>query len=184
MNKLHHVVVIAALSCLACGASAQSMKPGLWEINNKMSSASGEIEKAMAEAQKQMANMPPEQRKMMADMMAKQGVSMGAGGASTAVKICLTKEVIERNEFTQQTGDCKQTVSPRVGNTMKFSFACANPKSSGEGQVTFNGSESYSSQMDMTTNAHGKPEKMRMESTAKFLSSDCGNIKPISVPKK
>lgn len=142
MKMLRYAVMAVGLACGVSGAFAQSTKPGLWEISNKMSSSSGEIEKAMAEAQKQMANMPAEQRKMMMDMMAKQGVSMGAGGASTAVKVCLTKEMVDRNDFTQQSGDCKQTVSPRVGNTMKFSFACTNPQSSGEGQVTFNGSES------------------------------------------
>ena len=186
MKKLQYVLITAALTGAALGAAAQSMKPGLWEINNKMSSSSGEMEKAMAEAQKQMASMPPEQKKMMAEMMAKQGVSMGSGGASTSIKICMTKEMAERNEFAthQQQGDCKHTTSPRTGNTMKFSFVCTKPPSSGEGQVTFNGSDAYAMKMDMTSSAHGKPEKMSMDATGKFLSADCGNIKPIALPKK
>lgn len=183
MKKLHLVWITGALTCAALGAAAQSMKPGLWEISNKMSSGSGEMEKAMAEAQKQMASMPPEQRKMMADMMAKQGISMGSGGAPAAMKMCISKEMAERNEVAaHQQGDCTHTTSPRTGNTMKFSFVCTKPPSSGEGQVTFTGSDAYSMKMDMTSTAKGKPEKMSMDATGKFLSADCGNIKPMSLP--
>ncbi|MBK7050947.1 MAG: DUF3617 domain-containing protein [Rhodoferax sp.] len=187
MKKLQYVLITAVLTGVSLGASAQSMKPGLWEINNKMSTGSGEMEKAMAEAQKQMASMPPEQRKMMADMMAKQGVSMGMNAdGGTTVKICMTKEMVDRNEFAthQQQGDCKHTTSPRMGNTLKYSFVCTKPPSSGEGQVTFNGSDAYAMKMDMTSTVQGKPEKMSINATGKFLSADCGNIKPISIPKK
>jgi hypothetical protein len=185
MKTLHRVFISCALTCAALGAGAQSMKPGLWEINSKMGSGSGEMEKAMAEAQKQMASMPPEQRRMMADMMAKQGVSVGAGGGSTAIKICVSKEMAERNEVAaHQQGDCKHTPSPRTGNTMKFSFTCSKPPSSGEGQVTFSGSDAYSMKMEMTSSARGKPEKISMDATGIFISADCGTIKPIALPKK
>ncbi|AYQ27426.1 MULTISPECIES: DUF3617 domain-containing protein [unclassified Polaromonas] len=165
---------------LATGASAQTTKPGLWEITNKMQSSSGEMEKAMATMEKQLASMPPEQRKQMQDMMAKQGMSMGssAGGAMN-VKMCITKEMAERNELPQQQqGDCKTTQSPRSGNTMKFSYVCTQPPSSGEGVMTFNGDTAYTMKMNTTTNVKGKAEKMTMDASGKWLSADCGNIKP------
>jgi hypothetical protein len=38
-----------------------------------------------------------------------------------SMKMCITKEMAERNELPQQQqGDCKTTQSPRSGNTMKF----------------------------------------------------------------
>ncbi len=165
-------------------ALAQTLKPGLWEISNKMQSSSGEMEKAMADMQKQMAAMPPEQRKMMQDMMAKQGMAMspGAGGAM-AVKMCMTREMVERNELPSQQGDCKTTTSPRAGNTMKLSFVCTQPPSSGEGQVTFVNPEAYTSKMTLKSTVQGKPETMTMDGSGKWLSADCGNIKPIA-PKK
>ena len=184
MNKLHHLLLAATLIASACGVAAQTMKPGLWEINNKMSSSSGEMEKSMAEAQKQLAGMPPEQRKMMQDMMAKQGVGMGAGAGSTVVKVCMTKEMVARDEVATQQGDCKHTTSPRSGNTLKFSFVCSKPASSGEGQVIFVSPEAYTMKMTLTSTAKGKVEKMNMDATGKFLSAECGNIKPIAVPKK
>ena len=170
---------------MALSASAQTMKPGLWEISNNMQSASGEMEKGMADMQKEMAAMPPEQRKVMQDMMAKQGVDVGASGLhSIGVKVCITTEMAERNEVTSAEGDCKSTNEPRVGNTMKFAFACTKPPSSGEGQVTFVGTDAYSSKVAVSSTHNGKAEAMSIDSQGKWLSAQCGAIQPLLVPKK
>ncbi|MFS2034650.1 DUF3617 domain-containing protein [Polaromonas sp. CT11-55] len=184
--KSTSLLLAGATLAFAAGAYAQTTKPGLWEITNKMQSSSGEMEKAMANMEKQMASMPPEQRKQMQDMMAKQGMSMGSGsGGGMSMKVCITKEMAERNELPQQQqGDCKTTRSPGSGNTMKFSYACTQPPSSGEGVMTFNGDTGYTMKMNTTTTVKGKPEKMTMDATGKWLSADCGNIKPITPPKK
>lgn len=181
--KLHTRIACLLLIPFAGYASAQSMKPGLWEISTQMQ-GSGQSADAMAKMQKQMESMPPEQRKMMQDMMAKQGVGMGAGAGTTTVKICMTKEMVERDDVAAQQGDCKHTVSPRNGNTMKFSFVCTKPPSSGEGQVTFVSPQAYTTKMTLNSTVNGKPEKMKMDATGKFLSAECGNTKPIALPKK
>lgn len=178
-----------ALTCLALGAcctglSAQTIKPGLWEISSQMQ-GSKEMNDAMAEARKAMESMSPEERKMMQDMMAKQGIQMSPGsGAGMAIKLCMTQEMIERNEVATHKGDCTHTNSPRSGNTMKFSFVCTQPPSSGEGTVTFNGPDSYSVKMRTSSTVRGQTEKVEMQSNGRWLGSDCGNIKPINIPKK
>jgi hypothetical protein len=183
--KPQRVLAATALIAASFAASAQSMKPGLWEVNTRMQAASGQMQKDMAEAQRQMASMPPEQRKMVQDMMAKQGVSMGKGGPGTmGVKVCMTKEMVERNDMPSQRNDCKQITAPRSGNTMKISFTCTNPPSSGEGQITFASPEAYTMNMAMSTVVQGKPEKVNMDASGKWLSADCGAIKPRGVPKK
>jgi len=175
---------ICLLGVFTAGAHAQTMKPGLWEMQTKMQSGSGEMEKAMAEMQQQMASMPPEQRKMMQDMMSKQGVGMGAGGPGTmSIKICMTQEMIERNELPTQQGDCKNTVSPRSGNTMKFAFRCTKPVSSGEGEVSFISPQAYTSKMTVNTTTAGKNERMTMGSQGKWLSAECGAVRPIGSNK-
>jgi hypothetical protein len=186
MNKLQTLLVSTVLAGTALSAVAQTAKPGLWEFSTTMNDASGEMAGAMAEAQRQMANMPADQRKMMEDMMAKQGINlrMNAGGG-TSIKVCLTQEMVDRNELgAQQPGDCKHTSSPRVGNTLKFAFVCTTPPSSGEGEVTFISPEAFNTKMRTTVTRKGKPEKMSMESSGKFLSTDCGAIKPMAMPKK
>ena len=168
-------------------ALAQSLQPGLWEITSQMQGGSGDkMAASMAKMQKDMEKMSPEQRKMVQDMMAKQRVQMGsAGGTGITVKICMTPEMTERNEMpTGQRGDCKHSSTPRMGNTIKYSFVCSNPASSGEGEVTFTSREAYSSKMSVTTTVKGKPEKLDIQGNGKWMGKDCGNIKPIGVPKK
>lgn len=180
-----YVVAGTMLFATSFCAGAQAMKPGLWEIKNKMQTSGGQMEQGMAEMQQQMAGMSPGERKKMQEMMAKQGVSIGAvGPAAMAVKVCMTKEMAERNEIPAQQDGCKHTTSPRSGNTMKMSFTCTNPPSSGEGQVTFANPEAYTMKMTMTTAVQGKSEKVNMDASGKWLSADCGAIKPMTMPRK
>lgn len=177
---------LAAFVFLATPATtaAQTMKPGLWEITSQMQGAAGsKVDAAMAEMQKQMAGMSPEQRKMIEDSMAKQGVKLaGSAGGGMKVQMCMTREMIERNEVaSSQQGDCTQTRSPRSGNTLKFSFECTKPPSKGEGLITFDGAEAYT--MKVTTTIKGKAESMEMQGSGKWLSADCGNVKPPPVTK-
>lgn len=182
---MNHRLFIASCTLAACAlpAAAQNLKPGLWEISNKMS-GNAEMSSAMADAQKAMASLPPEQRKMMEEMMAKQGVRMGGGaGGAMAVQVCMSKEMVERNELPAQQGDCKTTSQGRSGNTMKMAFTCTNPPSSGEGQVVFTSPEAYSMKMASTTTVKGKPEKMDMQTSGRWLGGDCGTVKPFPMPK-
>jgi hypothetical protein len=180
------VCLLAAAGFAALPATAQTMKPGLWEITNKMG-GSGDSGAKMAAAQeqmqKQMASMSPEQRKQMEKMMAQQGVSMqpGAPGGGMSTRVCITKEMAARNEApAQHQGDCKQESMQKSGNTTKFKFTCSKPPSTGEGEVTMHSPESYSMKMKMSRDVKGKPEQMTMGAQGKFVSSDCGSIKPIA----
>jgi hypothetical protein len=174
---------IACLGLLAAPAAAQTMKPGLWEITNKMGGSGdtgAKMAAAQAQMQQQMASMSPEQRKQMEKMMAQQGMSMAPGaGGGMATRICMTKEMAARNEApAQHQGDCKQEQMQRSGNTTKFKFTCSKPPSTGEGVVTVHSPESYTMKMNMTRQDKGKAEHMTMDAQGKWLGSDCGSIKP------
>jgi len=180
-----HATLAGALLIAGLPAMGQSLKPGLWEINSKIG-GSAETDSAMAQMQQQLAGMPPAQRKQMEDMLAKQGMSMGAGaGGGISAKICMTKEMAERNEVPQpRQGSCTSSVSPRTGNTQKISYTCTQPPSSGEGQLTWQGSEAYTMKMVTSSSVKGKPEKMTLDGTGKWLSANCGAIRPLAAPKK
>jgi hypothetical protein len=176
--KIRYALAALALACPAA-ASAQSMKPGLWEITHKNQGAAGsQAAEAQAKMQAQMANMSPEQKKMMQEMMAKHGVQMGGAGGGMSIKTCMTREMIDRHEMPQQKGDCKQTSQSKSGNTMKFTVQCTNPPSTAEGQITYQGSEAYTMKMVVNSKVEGRPQTMNMESSGKWLSADCGAIKP------
>ena len=178
------------LFCAALGlgigtVNAQNIKPGLWEITNQIQGGPSDAANTMARMQKEMASMPPEQRKMMEDMLSKQGMQLStAPGGGMALKICMTQDMIDRNDVTGQQGDCQHTSSARSGNSMKFSFVCTKPPSSGEGEVTFTSPEAYNTRVSVTSTARGKPEKIDMKTSGRWLSKDCGNVKPMVMTTK
>jgi hypothetical protein len=172
------------LSCaLALPATAQSIKPGLWEINNK-TSGDGKLEAAMVMLEQQLAAMGPEQRKSMEEMMARQGVSLGKGGSGVTVKMCMTKEMAAQSELPLQTqGDCKTTRTKTGPTTMALSFVCANPPSRGEGVVTFVSDTAYTMAMKVSGSLAGQEETMSINARGSWLGADCGAIKPLVPPK-
>lgn len=183
--KLHRswvVLAVGTFATFAVSASAQKLglKPGLWEIKHKMASAGGQMEAAAAKMQQQLASMPPERRKMMEGMMAKQGVNVGAGGVETSAKVCMTKEMVEQDQIPLQQGNCTTTSQSRAGNTVKMSFACTDPASSGEGQFTIVSPEAYMTKMAVRTAVQGRPETMNMDASGRWLGEDCGNVKPMT----
>lgn len=159
-------------------AQAQKLAPGLWENTTQMNMAlagAGTTE-AMARMQKEMASMPPAQRKMIEEMMAKQGVSVGA--TPNSVRVCINAEQAEKGTLPQD-GRCTQDSLQRSGNTLRMKFSCQGPlPSSGEGEYTFSSDKAYSGRMRVTTTAKGQPASMDMETTGRWISADCGALKP------
>jgi hypothetical protein len=145
----------------------------------QMKSQSAEMEKAMAQAQAAMANMTPEQRKQMDAMMAKNGIAMG--GAPNTVRMCITPEQAALRQVPTRDG-CTHTMQHN-GNTTRMQFSCAgDPPSSGEGQFTLLSPKAYDGEFTFTTQRQGKPEVMQTKQSGKWLSADCGAIKPMATP--
>jgi hypothetical protein len=171
------------LCSLAFGAAAhaQSTKPGLWEVTQKMG-GNPEMDQAMAQMQQQMAGMSPAEKKMMQDMLAKQGMTMptpGAGGGM-ALKVCITPEMAARQDMPVQTeGDCTTTITSRSANSLQMNFACKNPPSTGEGTYTFISDTAYTMKMLMKTSRQGKPVSTTLDGQGKWLAASCGAVKPL-----
>jgi hypothetical protein len=175
--KRHLSLLCACLATAALPAAAQTtLKPGLWELSNRIASGSSETMAMMAAAQQQMANLPPEQRKMIEQKMAQHGVSSMNLGEGGGVKLtyCLTKEMAEKQELPSgQPGQCNTTRTPMPGG-LNVTFTCTRPPSSGSGQVIFNGNTGYSMRMNVTGQGNGKAQQMTVEGTGRWLSADCG----------
>lgn len=184
MRAKQLLVTVAAAAALGT-AAAQTLKPGLWQITQH-TQGSGDMAKAMSDMHQQMANLPPEQRKLVQDSMARQGVQMGpaAAGGGMTVKVCMTPDMVQRNQVPMQRGDCSSTAQARSGPTMKVAFACSKPPAKGEGEVTFESPEAYRSKITVTTQVEGKPQQVTMNSSGKWLAADCGSVKPVAPPKR
>jgi Protein of unknown function (DUF3617) len=185
MNRMN---TIAATGLLLFSASifAQQLKPGLWEMQQRMQ-GDAEMNAQMEQARKQMAAMPPAQRKQMEEMMAKHGVQMdfGAGSSGLAAKVCLTDEDVKRDMMpTDMEGKCKYDWK-RSSNTVKSTFTCTDPVASGTGEWTLVSAERYTMKMDVTSqDKAGKPRAMKMSGEGKWLGADCKGLVPLSKKKQ
>lgn len=170
-----------ALLLVAATAFAQSTRPGLWEIQQRIG-GNPQIDQAMAEMQKQMAGMSPAQRKQMEAMLGQQGITMPgpAAGGGMSLKVCITPEMAARQDMpSQNEGDCTSTTTSRSASTLKVRIVCKNPPSTGEGTYTFKGDTAYTMKMVMSTTRQGRPETMTLDGQGRWLSSDCGSVKPV-----
>jgi hypothetical protein len=112
-------------------------------------------------------------------------VQLGAGAdGGLRTQMCITREMAARNEVpVQQQGDCTHKRAPAPGNSMKISFTCTNPRTTGEGEVSFQGDTGYRMKMKLMSEASGTPETYTMDAAARWLGADCGNVRPLAMPK-
>ena len=180
-NMKHSLLRLTLLACAALGSQAQaaapspSIKPGLWQVDSKMASPDAATDNAMSMVLQQLGNLPPDQRKQLESMAASRGMAMPTVGADGAVRVtaCVTPDMAARRQIpTGQPGDCKSKNTDIAGG-MHVSFACANPKSSGEGKVMFTGDQAFSMQLAVTTSARGTPEQVNVTSNGKWLGASC-----------
>jgi hypothetical protein len=181
MKPLATRLLLASFALLsALPAAAQKLTPGLWEHSVTMKTDSGRMEAGMARMQQQLAAMPPEKRKQVEAMMAGQGMgAMGGAGKPMLVKVCLTPEQAARDEMPQSDGQCKQLSQERSGKTLRFKFTCSGERpATGEGEYTMDSDKAHHGRTVITSMAQGKPERMDMQHSARWLSADCGAVKP------
>lgn len=168
--------LIVSLAMLAAvQASAQTVKPGLWELSNKVKTGNAQTDQAMGMALKQLANLPPEQRAQIEAMMKQNGVSMPKAGGDGGIVMtaCVTPEMAAKKELPMhQTGKCTSKSEPVAGG-MNISFSCTEPVSRGTGTLRFNGDSSYVMNMNVSSEAGGKPQNAQVESTGRWLSATC-----------
>jgi Protein of unknown function (DUF3617) len=185
-SALRAAAGVALLCALGSGTvmAQPLLKSGLWEITSK-TTLNGQ---AMPNMGDMLKNMSPAQRKQMEAMMAKQGVSMPSAAAdgSTTAKVCMTPQHIAQGALTQPGGtqNCSQQAVQQIGNTMKFSFVCTQPAAQGEGVATWNSDNTqFTNKVKMRSERNGKPYESEMEGGGKWLGADCGNVKPLPLPK-
>jgi len=76
-------------------------------------------------------------------------------------------------------GECTQQVVSRTSTSMKVKWACTGKDPShGEGEMHFSSDKAFTGHAFVDSVRGGKPEHMDMDMVGKWLSSDCGDVKP------
>ncbi|WP_431777461.1 DUF3617 family protein [Ottowia caeni] len=182
-----HLTVGAFSMLLAASGAAQAqttMKPGLWETRVIQMTVDGkDMAAQMNAAQEQMrqalASMPPEQRKKMESMFSSQG----AGGMTH--RICISPEMASRDSAVvprQQRAECGDPKITKSGNRSSFEVMCKHADGSqtvSKGETQFAGDQMNTKVETVSTEKGGARRTSKTETQMKFLSSDCGSVKPV-----
>jgi len=176
--NLRTILPGAFVALVLPSVAAAAMAPGLWEHSVKFKSQSGEMEARRAHMQAEIAAMPPERRRMVEQMMAKQGMSFDDQG--TTLRVCVSKEQAERMEpLPISREECKQDVVSRTSSSMKVKWVCGGDHpSNGEGEIRFSSDKAFTGRAVVNSLREGKPDRLDVESVGKWVSADCGSVKP------
>ncbi len=181
-------ILLSALPILlaASGAAqAQStIKPGLWESKIVRMTMDGKDALAqMNAAQEQMrqafAKMPPEQRKKMEAMMPAQS------GDSGTHRICISPEMVAKDGALvprPQRAECDPPKVSKSGNRTSFEAVCkqvGGGQTVSKGEILIDGDLASSKIEAVSTDRAGARHTTQTETQMKFVSSNCGSVKPI-----
>jgi hypothetical protein len=168
-------LLISLAMLAAVQASAQTIKPGLWELHNKVKTGDAATDQAMSAALSQLAAMPPAQRAQMEAIMTQNGISMpkASSDGSLTLTACVTPEMAARAELPlNQQGQCTSK-QERVPGGMNVSFNCTDPASSGTGRIRFQGDQAYTMTTQVINNSGNGPQNATVESAGRWLSATC-----------
>lgn len=168
---------LTALFCLTLGALAARaqvapLKPGLWQVQIDRE-VNGQKAPDMADRLK---NMPPERRAQIEAMMKQRGID----ASGNTLKVCHTRESLDSKTFVNPHLDCKTTYTSRTDTSWKSHTSCPSSHLESDGEITFLNSENYTVKTSSTMQSGGQTKLSHTTSTGKWLSADCGDVKPIS----
>ena len=155
-----------------------NMKPGLWEVKTKMKSENGQQDPT-EKMRQAMAKMSSEQRKKMEAMMGKSGMNFASNGA---MQVCYTNEMLAKSEslMGNRSNQCTHKFLEQTPSKVRMEFNCKDG-AKGTGEWKMVNDRQYQGRMNIT-NSKGKSSEINHE--AKYISSDCGNVKPLGSFRK
>jgi hypothetical protein len=167
------VLILAAGVSRADDITPLNLKPGLWETTT-VQERSG----MPSIPPERLASMPPEARARIEAMTANKS-------AGTTTQSCrLDKDL---HPFTSDSNkSCTQTIVTSTGSKQEVKMECNMNGNTGTGTATVEAkdSEHVNGLVTMHMGANGRNMDMKITITAKWLSSDCGDVKPASLGKK
>jgi Protein of unknown function (DUF3617) len=173
-------VVVTGAHGIARAQSAPPIKPGLWQIQTERE-VDGQRQR-MPDMSEHLKNMPPEARRQMEAMMKQRGVDMSSGNMND-MKVCLTRDSLDAEQWQRHQGTCKTDYLSRTASSWKWHTSCTDPAAETDGEAFFTSADAYTVKTATTMNVQGQSRITRMTLNSKWLGPDCGDVKPVTPPK-
>jgi len=181
------LAITALLSPLSAWA-ADDIKPfdaktGLWETTSTMEMAGMPAMPAMPQIPaEQLAKMTPQQRAQVEAMMkSKMG---GAGGPTTTTsKNCVTKDTLKSAMAMGANDNCTRKILSSSSSMQNVHIECTQGKSTTTGDMMVERIDAEHAKGSMVMKSAASADQptavnMKMSFTAKWISADCGDVKP------
>jgi hypothetical protein len=179
LGGLIAIALVAGTHGIAAAQSAPPIKPGLWQVQTERE-VDGQRQR-MPDMSAHLENMPPEQRRQLEALMKQRGVDMSSGNMNE-MKICLSKDSVDPDQWQRNQGTCKTEYLSRTGTSWKWHTSCREPAAETDGEVTFNNSDSYTVKTATTMTVQGQPRTTGLIFDSRWLGPDCGDVKPVTAP--
>ncbi len=151
----------------------ESRKPGLWETSVTVQMP------GMGIPEDRLAKMTPEQRAQVEAMMSSR---LGRGAQPTTNRSCETPETLKREQTygADRGKTCKSTPVSSSGSKQVIQLSCENENMKSDGTITVDtpDSEHFNGTIVMHVNSQGRIMDMNQKISGKWISSDCGDVKP------
>ena len=174
------VVALLVLVLPPSGVAAQprAVQPGLWEIKVSSETVDSEAARRKYEAlQKSWQRLKPEERKKVEAAFPRPGVPL-----VQTDRVCITAEQAREGPAfsgVEEDEDCRTEYGEPRGGRIPAKMTCKEQGVSGVGEVVFAGPKGWSMNMRTTMRMQGEaPTESVMRSESRWLSSDCGSVKP------
>lgn len=179
------IVTMAGLAVLLLSRcqAADEIKPldvklGLWETTSKMDINGMPAMPAMPQIPEEtLAKLPPAQRAQIEARMKAAG-----GPRTTTVKSCITRDSLNRGVFGPTENSCTYKVANSSSSKLEVHMECNREKTTMTGDLVVERADSEHAKgtMVMKASEGSMPINMKMTFDTKWLSSDCGDVKPMA----
>jgi hypothetical protein len=162
-----------ALAAAAAQADGMDVKPGLWERTTSVQHPGMPGMAALPE----MAELPPEQRAQMEKMMG------AMSGKPTVTRECITPEMLKQWEDyakAHSEAGCTHEVRERSPQKVSMAMSCDGGRTTGTAEFTAPTPEQMTSAITTVSQREGGERRMKIESSARWLGADCGDVKPVT----
>lgn len=175
------IVMICPLACWAQEIKPLDVKVGLWESSFTTELSGLPAMPPMSLSEEELAKIPPAQRAQVEAAMKGRG-SMGRPETTTE-KQCITRETLNRPMYRGSDKTCIAKVVNATSSTQQIHIECSPSGMKAAGDMTLErvDSEHIKGTMHMKTSGGnaGRSVDMKMTTSSKWLSSDCGGVKPL-----
>jgi hypothetical protein len=159
-------------------------KPGLWETTSTMEmSGMPGIPAGMPQIPpEQLAKMTPQQRAQV-EAILKSRMSAASGAPQTnTTKVCMTADSFKNALDMSQRENCTSKVTASSSSSQTIHMECTQGKTNMSGDMMVERVDSEHAKGNMVMKTSGEANvnmNIKMSFTTKWLSADCGDVKPL-----